>query len=265
MAGPTLTFCAFGFCIIESEPEPGLWGQYSIVLSALVLVAFIRFLFMRWKVEEKLATTIFLLPFAFYVVALYLGQVNLFDNHVTFYPSGIIPNSESLHLFNSRFGSEIVAPSAIFVGLLVPATLKWRTFFSPWSMWMIRSCLLLLIVFQSAWVLHGGVISVISDDYPPDCVANYPISVYLNEHYNGGKILQTNYPFHLTESDSGVHFANVIYEGNKGFWDQAFHHPETTVSWVILQPGDIVDQSLARNYPALEVLSYEDITHYSNL
>ncbi|HXZ03806.1 MAG TPA: glycosyltransferase [Ktedonobacteraceae bacterium] len=222
----------------------------GIVLSAIVVVAIIRLLIMRWKVIDKLATIIFLLPFAFYVVALYLGQVTLLDSHVTFYPSGIIPASESPHLFNSRFGSEIVAPAAILIGLLVPTTTKWRTIFSKWGKWAIRSCLLLLIVFQFAWILHGGVISIISNDYPPDCVTNYPISVYLNEHYNGGKILQTNYPFHLSESNSGVHFSNVIYEGSKGLWDQALQHPETTVSWVILQPGDIVDQSLAHYDPA---------------
>ncbi len=46
----------------------------GIVLSVLVLIALIRFLFIRRKVVDKLATIIFLLPFAFYVAALYLGQ-----------------------------------------------------------------------------------------------------------------------------------------------------------------------------------------------
>jgi len=112
-----------------------------------------------------------------------------------------------------------------------------------------RAFLLLTIVLQAGWIAYGGIITIVSETHPPFCVYSYPINVFLAEHYDGGQILRTDYPFQISEAAAGIHFSNIIYEGNKGLWDQALHHPETTVSWVILQPGDIVDLSLARYDP----------------
>jgi hypothetical protein len=218
-------------------------------LTLLALVAILVFLIKRWKSTDTLAALAFLAPFIFYVLALYGGQVGLFDSKVSFYPLGIIPISESIHLFNSRFGSEMVAPAAFFIAILVPNRSSMTTSLHRWIKLAGRAFLLLTIVLQAGWIAYGGIITIVSETHPPFCVYSYPINVFLAEHYDGGQILRTDYPFQISEAAAGIHFSNIIYEGNKGLWDQALHHPETTVSWVILQPGDIVDLSLARYDP----------------
>jgi hypothetical protein len=71
-------------------------------------------------------------------------------------------------------------------------------------------------------------------------VASYPINVYLAQHYNGGHILQTDAPFHLSEAEANIHFSNIIYEGSGSLWTQALQNPVHSVDWVIMQPGDRV-------------------------
>jgi hypothetical protein len=215
-------------------------------LFLLALIAILLFVYRRWNALDTLAVLAFLSPFVFYIVALYGGQVTLFDSRATFYPLGIIPISESGHLFNSRFGSEMVAPAAIFIATLVPIWSKATPFFQRWGKLLARGLLLLMIVLQSAWVAYGGVISIIAETNPPFCAFGYPLNVYLAEHYNGGRILQAEYPFHLSESEAGIHFSNIVYEGSASLWAQALQHPETSVDWVIFSPGDSVAEAMAR-------------------
>jgi len=218
-------------------------------LFLLALIGFVCYLFRKWRSPEALAVLAFLAPFAFYVASLYAGQVGLFDSRTVFYPLGIIPISQSPRLFNGRFGSEMVAPLAIFVALLVPHWSNTKTFLRRWGAHLGKPLLLLIVIFQSAWIVYGGVITVIAQTDPPNCVLNYTINVYLSEHYNGGYILQTDYPFLLSESQEDIHFSNVIYEGSGSLWQQALHHPETMVDWVIFAPGDDIAQALAANDP----------------
>jgi cellulose synthase/poly-beta-1,6-N-acetylglucosamine synthase-like glycosyltransferase len=216
------------------------------VLTTLAVVGLILFLIRRRSIIYTIAVLVFLVPFAFYVIAFFFGQADLFSPQTPFYLSGIIPITTNLA--NSRYASEVVAPAAIFVGLLVP---RWNQHFriSISGIWIVRICLLLIAITQSVWILYGGVISVMSDTHPPFCNASYSISAYLNQHYDGGYILLTNYPFHLSESESGIHFSNVIYEGSGVLWQQALQNPAQSVDWVIMQPGDRVATAIAQNDP----------------
>jgi cellulose synthase/poly-beta-1,6-N-acetylglucosamine synthase-like glycosyltransferase len=221
----------------------------GIFLLALIAVLF--FLLRRWKSVDTFGALAFLVPFAFYVTALFTGQVALFDNHATFYPTGIIPASEHIHLFNSRFGSEMVAPVAIFIATLVPTGFSSRTFSKSrrWIEPLGYALLTLSIVLQSIWIAQGGVISIISNIHPPFCVGSYSINNYLAQHYNGGYILQTEYPFHISEAEAGIHFDKIIWEGSGQLWYQALQHPANSVDWVIYSPGDTVAKSIANNDP----------------
>ncbi len=221
----------------------------GLAIFLISVVGLIVYLLRRWKSAEMLAVLSFLAPFGFYVVALYSGQAGLFDSKTILYPLGIIPTSQSPHLFNSRFGSEMVAPMAIFVALLAPKVTGMVTPLRRWGMVAFQTILLLIIVLQSAWVAYGGVITIIAETNPPFCVASYPINVYLSEHYDGGRILQTDYPFLLSEAEEDIHFSNVIYEGSGPLWKETLQHPEKYVDWVIFSPKDDIEQALAVNDP----------------
>lgn len=221
----------------------------GLSLFVLALVGLVVYLIKKWRSPEVLAVLAFLSPFAFYVAALYAGQVGLFDNRFIFYPLGIIPASQSPHLFNARFGSEMAAPLAIFIALLVPRWSNKKQVLRFWLAHLGKILLLLVIILQSLWIAYGGVITVIAETDPPFCAVAYPINVYLSEHYNGGRILQTDYPFRISEEAEDIHFSNVIYEGSGSLWTQALNNPAALVDWVIVSPDTSMAQTLATNDP----------------
>jgi hypothetical protein len=227
----------YGIDVIE------ILGVWVILLSAIALLLF---LVRRRKSVDALGAVIFLVPYAFYIIALYTGQVALFDNHAVLYLSGIIPASADHHLFNSRFGTEMVAPASIFVATLIPVGLSLR----KWVASIGYGLLISGIVLQSLWVAQGGVISVQSNMNPPFCVGSYPLNVYLSQHYDGGYILQTEYPFHISEAEAGIHFDKIVWEGSSHLWYQALQHPEAVADWVIFEPGDSVSQAITRYDPS---------------
>ncbi len=221
----------------------------GIGLVVLAVMGLLVYVLRRWKSAEMLAVLAFLAPFGFYIAALFAGQAELFDSKAVFYPLGIIPLSQSPHLLNSRFGSEMVAPMAVFVALLVPRLPGIVTPLRRLGVISGKTILLTLIVLQSAWIAYGGVITVIAQTNPPFCVNSYPINVYLSEHYDGGRILQTDFPFLLSEGEEDIHFSHVIYEGSGSLWTQALQQPQKYVHWVIFVPGDDIAQALAKNDP----------------
>ena len=214
-------------------------------LSLIACAAILLYLLRHWKSVEVLAVLAFLAPFAFYIIAIVGNQVPV-GSFTTFHPLGIIPGSDRNSLFNARFGSEMVAPLAVFCATLVPTWSRTATF-RRFSLGLLgRILLLLCIVLQSGWIAYGGIVTILGSTNPSFCIESYPLDVYLAQHYNGGYILQSDYPFRISEAQAGIHFNNVIYEGSGPRWTQALQHPETNVSWVVFQPGDSVAQAMER-------------------
>lgn len=221
----------------------------GLSLCVLAMLGLIIYLVKKWRSPEALAVLAFLAPFAFYVLAIYAGQTRLFDSRSVFYPLGIIPESQSPHLFNARFGSEMVAPLAIFVALLIPRWSSKAQLLRLWAARLGKVLLLIVIVLQSVWVVYGGVITVIAENDPPFCTVAYPINVYLSEHYNGGRILQSDFLFYISEEEEDIHFSNIIYEGSGSLWTQALQNPAAVADWVVLSPHNNLAQTLAANDP----------------
>ncbi len=238
----------------------GLYGIDCIetigtALSIIAFVAILLFTLRSWRTVNILAALAFLAPFVFYITALFFGQVGLFDAKISFYPLGIIPTSEHTHLFNARFGSEMVAPVAIFIATLLPAQHRVASMYRHLYRYRTIALSLLLIIstfIQSSWITYHGVITVIADSNPPFCVNSYPINTYLAQHYDGGLILQTDYPFQISEAEAGIHFDRIVYEGTRGLWQKALHEPQNYVEWVIFSPKDTVDTALTHNDPSFD-------------
>jgi cellulose synthase/poly-beta-1,6-N-acetylglucosamine synthase-like glycosyltransferase len=218
----------------------------GIGVSVLLFLGLIIYLLRRWKSLDALAILVFLTPYVFYCAALYMGEVNMFSSTEPFYPLGIIPFSEGYHLFNGRFGSEMVIPAAIIIATLVPS-LKFPNLFLRLSVYAWRGLLILFILAQSAWIASGGIISIIASSNPPFCVQTYAISVYLQEHYDRGYIFHAEVPFYISESEAGIDFKNVIYEGSGKLWLQALKNPASVADWVMFTPNDLVAQAVARD------------------
>ena len=149
------------------------------ILFLLATLSFVVFVSRRRLVPETFACIVFLAPFCFYVLSLYSGQVNLYVPQVLANPRGID---------NVRFGTEMVAPVALFLALLAG---QWSPKASARYWVTIGSCFLAgVIVLQTILVVNGGIITVQDGQYGGSCAYAHTINAYLAQHYAGGRILR---------------------------------------------------------------------------
>jgi cellulose synthase/poly-beta-1,6-N-acetylglucosamine synthase-like glycosyltransferase len=205
------------------------------VLSLLILLV------KRRISPDVLVALASLAPLAFYVYSLYSGQAALFM-------PGAVPANSPYHLFNARYGAQVVAPAALFLAFLAHL-------FTP-SKRMLRSlwqgALVVTIIVQSVLVVMTGIITLQDGQFGTNCFSSHPIEFFLVQHYNGGRILTDDYTSQddALEPEAGIHFSNVIYEGSAQLWPRALKTPTAFVDWVIVNPKnpqDMITSQLKQN------------------
>lgn len=218
-------------------------GPILFVLGALEMV---RFLLQHKSMPERIGMLAFLAPFVFYVIALSTGQINL-------YIPEAVPSNAAQQLFNPRFGSEMVAPLAVFLGVLIahlriPAPGRiWGSFF--------RVAFVILIIIQSGLIGLNGIVTLQDGQYGVSCAPYHQINIFLAQHYEGGKILEDLYSSDIDGIDAGIDYKNFVTEGSGQEWTTDLHDP-ARVDWIIVRPPwltqsgdqrDLVAQSINLN------------------
>jgi hypothetical protein len=203
------------------------------VIFALGVVAVALFLIRRRLSSDALAASTVLVPFAFYVVAFYLGQDVMYIPHADHPP---------YYLYNARFGAEMAAPAAVFMATLVQSAQRWIPF--------ARVALLVTVVAQSVAISWGGVISLQDGQVGASCYPGHPIAAFLAQHYDGGRILVDVYHSQIDLAQAGVAFRDEIYEGDGTAWTAALQRPSEYVEWIITAPQDVVSQHIDTRSPA---------------
>jgi cellulose synthase/poly-beta-1,6-N-acetylglucosamine synthase-like glycosyltransferase/transposase len=202
------------------------------MLFLLAAFSFLVFVCRRRLAPETCAVLVFLAPFCFYVLSLYTGQANL-------YVPQVIAANASNQIFNVRFGTEMVAPVALFLAMLVG---QWspRAFARHWA--AIGSCLLAgVIVLQTLLVVHGGIITLQDGQYGGSCAYAHPINAYLAQHYAGGRILENIFSSKIDGTEAGVELKDIISESSGELWKEALNDPASMVDWIIVRPGLTID------------------------
>jgi hypothetical protein len=211
------------------------------ILCLLAILSVVVFIFRHRLKPELLASLAFLVPFGFYVVSLYTGQVTLFV-------PGAVPANAPDHLFNARFGAEMVAPAALFVAILAG---QWSLKTFTRGLTIVWQCLLVVvIVVQAVLVVYGGIITVQDGQYGRSCMFPHPINGYLAQHYAGGRILEDIFTSRIDGADAGLNLKDIIYEGSNQLWTMALNDPASVVDWVIVDPenqNDLVTQHIEKN------------------
>ena len=206
------------------------------ILFVLAAIAFVVFVFRSRLAPDTFGAMAFLTPFVFYILIFYFGQ-----NTIYLPGPGLANTSHSL--WNVRFGAEIVAPAALFLAILAEG----------WSISMparIRPLigqivLVIAIVIQTNLTASGGIISLQDGQYGYSCAPIAPITVYLAQHHDGGRILEDANAFLVAESEAGIDLKNTIYEGSTGLWKKALNDPASMVEWIIVSP-DAPDDPIAK-------------------
>jgi hypothetical protein len=198
------------------------------IILGLTMLAIVVFLLRRRLTGEVIASLTILVPFAFYVVALYLGQDVLYVPHADYPPS--------LTFFNARFGAEMAAPAAVFVATLGGSLKRWVK--------TAQVALAGAVVAQCIWLSWGGIISLQDGQIGSSCYIAHPIVVFLAEHYDGGRLLVNLYSTNMDLSAADIPFRSEIYEGDGAVWTRALQTPSKYVEWIIASPHDLVSQHI---------------------
>ncbi|MHB8629446.1 MAG: glycosyltransferase [Aggregatilineales bacterium] len=221
-------------------------GPGLFVLGALGLVIL---LWRRRLSGDTLATLMYLVPSAFYVVSLYTGQGVLWS------PQSLPAGSNDWPYYNTRYGVVAIVPAVILIAILVnylsqkirlPTSLR----FSQPAFWRVgQYACVIAILGQTVLTVNTGVIVLQDAHYGASCM-EHRLETYLYQHYNGGRILVSVYAnddvADFLGPLDGIAFQNLIYDGSGSFWHQALSDPASVADWVIVKPGSSIDQVAAR-------------------
>ncbi len=208
------------------------------VLFALAVLAVVAFAARRRFSPEVWASLAFLVPFAFYIVALYGGQAVLYAPHA-------FPAHATIPFYNDRYGTQVVAPAAFFIATLAASFPRWG-----------RTALVGAVIAQSALVATGGIITLQDGLSGVSCAPARATTAFLARYYDGGDILEDTYfrnpqDYAFTVS---IDLKNIIYQGSGTLWNQALDNPAATVHWIFARPGDLVATHIDVNSPAFLAL-----------
>ena len=216
----------------------------GLVLCILAVLGLLWFVFSRRLRAETLGVLIFLVPFAFYILAQYTGQA------IIWLPAAV-PAGTHLSFYNVRYGAQMVAPVAILLailvaGLRIPSQKRLNA--------LLRVLFVGVIVVQGFITISQGIIALQDGEDNYSCYVQLGVANYLAEHYQGGRILEdvVTAGGEVDPTLIRTNFKNIIYEGSGQLWTQALEYPASMVDWVITSTSnkqDLVAQHLDLRSP----------------
>lgn len=199
-------------------------SNVGLVVFFLGVVGFIMYLRNRREISRFLIITLLLVPFAFNVVALFLGQSVIFIPDIT-------PVGYEWRLFNVRYGILMVSIIAFFIGY----------FFYKSS---VKGKILIVSLFLFQYLLFGiGYSRTITLDdglYGLSAAKHPEAEIWMRQHYDSGLVLLDDYARTMSVIKTNIPMQNVIYVGTKPYWEISLRHPEQYATWVIMQKNDDV-------------------------
>jgi hypothetical protein len=205
-------------------------SNMGIFIFGIALVGL--YFFIKTKEREKIFITLLLLmPAFFYVYTLFVGQSVIFIPHLT-------PVSYEWRLFNVRYGLMMVPAAAILIGYLF-----WKA--KPGAKLLIL-CFFILqfglykVGYSQIVTLEDGTVGL-SHAKRPDA------EQWMNKHYDSGLVLIDDYARTMSIIRSGVPMENIIYIGNRFYWEDSLRNPDKWARWVIMQRGDAVWKAIYDN------------------
>ncbi len=210
-----IAFETYGYTVVETV------GWVIAAMGILGLIVFIG------RARFRLTTLpvyLILVPFAFYWLVMFLG-VNT-EN---------LPELGTGRYYNIRFGLMMIPAIALFLAFLIasiPAAL--RRAFIPLTLVAITFISVVGSTLQTPFVLREALYGAGSEGRMEGQIQ----AQWLSSHYQGGDVLITyvNDPafmfFLLTKYDFPDRV--LITDANGWQFTQALEHPETTVSWIVM-------------------------------
>ncbi|MDP1689254.1 MAG: glycosyltransferase family 39 protein [bacterium] len=200
----------------------------GMLVYFISLVGFVIYLKNRENKNRFMVGLLLANTFLFYVLTLFMGQSVIFIPHIT-------PLSFDWTLFNVRYGVMMVPFAAVFFGYLFSLSRLSGKFF-----------MILLLMFQFGLYAIGYSSPLSYEDGVRGLSSSKRVDAekWLKINYNGGLVLEDDFSRQLSIIRSGVPMQNVIYIGNKPYWEESLKEPEKYAKWIIVQQNDTIDKRI---------------------
>ena len=194
------------------------------ILSALFIFGLLIYIANKDFIKRGLIISLFLTPFTFYVATLYMGQ------SVIFIPD-VVPKDFEWHMFNVRYGIMMVPVAAFFTAYLFN------------RVHLLSKLLIIFLLISQAVSFISGYEKVITWEdgkYGFSSFKSPHVESWIRENYDGGLVLIDDFARTLSIIRSGIPMQNIIYIGNKPYWEESLKEPEKHARWIIMQKSDVV-------------------------
>src|SRR3989344_1101205 len=199
-------------------------GNAGVLIFAASLVGLAVYL-LRSRSRHRFLTVLLLFtPFIFYVVTLYMGQSIIFVPHIT-------PGYFDWTLFNVRYGVVMVPAVAVLFGYLF---FRSQTLGKVALIAIIAAQLGLYSVGYSRVLSLEDGVSGLSSAKRPDAER------FMAQNYDDGLVLLDDFSRQMSVVRSGIPMHNIIYIGNKPYWEESLLQPEKHATWIVIQTNDQV-------------------------
>ena len=194
----------------------------GIVILVTALVAIFIFLLSTRNLAKILCGLIFLSPFVFNILALYLGQSVALSNHLYPYIT-----------YNLRYGVGMIPVAAFFLGFLAS---KGR---------VAKGIIVALIIFQ-AFLFYTKPFAIIADAKTGEDIGEQKVSLWILENPTSGNTLLSTLAHDPLLFQSHISMNKVIYEGNQKLWSTALSYPEYYATRVVFKVDDTVNDAVRK-------------------
>ncbi len=218
-------FTAIKYYAVTSTVNIGFW------IMAVALSGLLYLLVSTKRIRHPyFVVLILLVPFIFNVVTLFLGQSVIFIPNLT-------PANFEWHLFNVRYGVMMVPLAAIGAAYLLYRSPK-----------LFKPVIVAVVLFQlSLFALGRNKVVTLEDGRSglSSEIAKLPnAQFWFADHYDNGLVLVDDYARTMSIIRTPVPMQDVIYVGNKPYWEQSFTEPEKYATWIVMQKNDQVWQNI---------------------
>jgi hypothetical protein len=222
------------------------------IIAALSIIGVIVFLLDRRIKIRYFITLLLFTPFIFYTVTMFMGQSVIFLPDVT-------PVEFEWRLFNVRYGVMMIPAAAFFFSYLIyviPKLFEIRHYKSKLvgaGNFLLKTVayLLIFIVLSSfvyqKYLFAAGRENILSLDdarFGLSAASVTDAQTFLADAYDGGLVLIDDFARTLSVINSGILMENIIYIGNKPYWEESLIEPEKHARWIIMQDGDTVWENI---------------------
>ncbi len=203
------------------------------LLAYIALIGMFLFALDRQMQHRKLILLVLLVPFFFNVLTLFLGQ------SVIFLP-GITPITFDWTLFNVRYGVMMVPVISLLIGYLF---FRSKTFGRVLITGLLAlQCAFFYIGFTPVLSLQDGVVGLSS------ATAKMPdAQTWLATNYDYGILLTDDFARTISIIRTPIDMKDIIYIGNKPYWEESLVTPEKYARWIVMQKNDAVWTSINDN------------------